>query len=580
VFTHIRYVHNNFRSTSGGKIEDDFIDFRVSDGKNEASVTLNIAIIRNDNMMPQLVSTFSLHVKELGKKLLTKTDLNIIDPDTASIELKFIITHPPQYGVLERVDKEQEQIYKNKNTHQFPLKNQTISLVVTPNPIYITEFTLKDIENGLIYYNHKTAGAILDRFGFVIFDGVNNMFIINGVQTSTTQIFNIYVDSDINQPPHVERSLGIDYLYHINGVPGRMITINELNIVDKDDQSKDLMINLVRLPTHGIIEHKDRIGVAISRFSQEDINQNKLYYILNQQDERVTHDYFLFEVHDSAKNSLKNNRFDIKWSVLNFEVSEITVMESEGKARVHILRSGNLKQYSMVTCRTVSDTAKSNRDNKNFDFVHTVINVEFNEGESYKACDIVIQKDSQIESIESFYVMIEDPKYSVIGSINRIKINILDKQKGYLNFILNLNENFIFFLILVAIVEFDRVKFEVYESDKLISIPIVRSGDLGVDIQVNCYTEDETARSNFDYVPRQANSFNYNSIKIPAGETYGFCDIELIDDDLHEIQNESFKVFLTNPSNGAQIGAKNEAKVLIVGPNDGKNFIFLFFFNN
>jgi hypothetical protein len=61
-----------------------------------------------------------------------------------------------------------------------------------------------------------------------------------------------------------------------------------------------------------------------------------------------------------------------------------------------------------------------------------VINVEFNEGESYKACDIVIQKDSIIESIESFYVTIEDPKYSVIGSINKVKINILDKQKGKL----------------------------------------------------------------------------------------------------------------------------------------------------
>ena len=56
-------------------------------------------------MMPQLVSSFNAHVKELGKKLFAKNDLNIIDPDTPSNELKFIITHPPQYGVLERVDK-------------------------------------------------------------------------------------------------------------------------------------------------------------------------------------------------------------------------------------------------------------------------------------------------------------------------------------------------------------------------------------------------------------------------------------------------------------------------------------------
>ncbi len=422
--TNIRYIHNNLRNTTG----DDFIDIRVSDGKNEASVTLNIMIIRNDNMMPQLVSSFIMHVKELGKKLFTKLDLNIIDPDTPPNELKFIITHPPQYGVLERFEK------NNK------LKNQT-----SLNQIYSSsesEFTLKDIELGLIYYIHKTSGALLDRFGFVIFDGVNNVFLVNGMQVSTTQVFNIYVDSEINQPPYIERSLGIEYLYHINGVPGRMITTNELNIVDKDDQNKDLIINIVRQPAYGIIEHKDRVGIAISYFTQEEINQNKLYFILNKKDERVTQDYFLFDVQDSAKNVARNNRFDIKWSVLNFEVSEITVMENEGKARVHIIRSGNLKQYSMITCRTISDTAKSNRDSKSFDFIHTVINVEFNEGESYKACDIVIQKDSIIESIESFYVTIEDPKYSVIGSINKVKINILDKQKGKLFLVLYLNLRF------------------------------------------------------------------------------------------------------------------------------------------
>lgn len=425
--SNIRYVHNNLRNSTS----DDFIDIRISDGKNEASVTLNIMIIRSDNMMPQLVSSFILHVKELGKKIFTKLDLNIIDPDTPSSELKFIVTHPPQYGLIERIDK------NNK------LKNQSSS-----NQIYTSseaEFTLRDIELGLIYYNHRTSGALLDRFGFVIFDGVNNMFLVNGMQVSTTQVFNIYVDSEINQPPYIERSLGIEYLYHINGVPGRMITANELNVVDKDDQAKNLIINIVRQPAYGIIEHKDRVGVAISYFTQDEINHNKLYYILNKQDERVTHDSFMFDVQDTAKNIIRNNRFDIKWSVLNFEVSEITVMENEGKARVHIVRSGNLKQYSMITCRTISDTAKSNRDSKNFDFIHTVVNVEFNEGESYKACDIVIQKDSHIEAIESFFVTIEDPKYSVIGSIKRVKINILDKQKGkfIFNFILFVSIDFV-----------------------------------------------------------------------------------------------------------------------------------------
>jgi hypothetical protein len=118
-----------------------------------------------------------------------------------------------------------------------------------------------------------------------------------------------------------------------------------------------------------------------------------------------------------------------------------------------------------------------------------------------------------------------------------------------------------------AIIEFDKTKFEVQESDKLVSLPILRTGDLSVDVQIECYTQDVTASANADYVPRYLNSFSV--VKIPAGEIYGFCDIELIDDDVHESDSEVFKVLLANPTQGVEIGRKNEAAITIIGPNDG-----------
>ena len=84
----------------------------------------------------------------------------------------------------------------------------------------------------------------------------------------------------------------------------------------------------------------------------------------------------------------------------------------------------------MITCKTYSETAKSNRDAKNFDYVQTLVRLEFNEDESYKACDVMIQRDMEVEPIESYYVMLEDAKYSIIGSKNKIKVNILDRIKG------------------------------------------------------------------------------------------------------------------------------------------------------
>lgn len=97
-------------------------------------------------------------------------------------------------------------------------------------------------------------------------------------------------------------------------------------------------------------------------------------------------------------------------------------MESEGKARVHIKKTGYLKQFSMVSCRTQSHTAKSNRDTKLYDFVHTHSRLEFNEDESYKACDIVLNRDDQTEPIESFWVQLDEAKYSIVGLNNRIKV--------------------------------------------------------------------------------------------------------------------------------------------------------------
>lgn len=100
-------------------------------------------------------------------------------------------------------------------------------------------------------------------------------------------------------------------------------------------------------------------------------------------------------------------------------------MEAEGKARVHIKKTGYLKQFSMVSCRTQSYTAKSNRDTKQYDFVHTHSRLEFNEDESYKACDIVLNKDDQTEPIESFWVQLDEAKYSIIGVNSRIKVSRL-----------------------------------------------------------------------------------------------------------------------------------------------------------
>ena len=405
-------------------------------------------------------------MRELQRKQITPAELRVVDQDTADENLKVIITHSPQYGTLEKLmplqQQQQQQSVSSYSQGSKPIEDKMISINTNanqkfnfilkfnnnatstvneerPNFMPVNEFTMADISAGLIYYNHRSPGIRQDRFGFLVYDGFNNLFIIDaGYQVSDYQIFNIFVDLDQNTPPVIEKNNGLDYLYKIEGQQGRLITKNDLLITDEDSPEQAIIIEVTRKPSYGHIEHKDQRGLPISKFSQADVSANKIFYILSSRlvEDSVAEDHFEFDVrgggddNDSGSNALRGQKFFINWSMFNFEEKEITVMESEGKVRIHIKKSGNLKRFSMITCKTVSDTAKSNRDSKQFDFVHTNMKVEFNEDESLKACDIVLNKDQQMEAIESFYVVLEDAKYSVVGPTNRIKINILDRVQG------------------------------------------------------------------------------------------------------------------------------------------------------
>lgn len=557
-YKNIHYVHEDVYNG----LKNDLVDFRITDGKNDVSASVYITITRVDNQMPLLKSKFVLNAKELERTQMTANEIQVFDRDTPNDDLKIIITHPPQYGILEKLKNEprenkieDQMISLNTNLNQklnFILKFNNNNNQSDKKYISVNEFTMSDVEKGLIFYHHVSQGVRQDRFGFIVYDGYNNMFMIDGgIQVSTYQIFNINIEPESNQAPVVEKNLGLNYLHQFETYTGRVIMKSELLITDKDNSDSDIIIEITRKPLYGFLQHKDRPGLAINRFTQYDLGQNKIYYILKKFDDSVTEDFFEFDVYDMSKNYVKQNRFDVRWSVVAFKEDEISVMETEGKVRVHIQKTGSLNQFSMVTCKTESDTAKSNRDSKFFDFVHTNVRIEFSEDESYKACDVIINKDENVEPIESFYVVLEDAKYSILGQRKRVKINILDKEKE-------------------SILEFERTSFEVQESDKFVSLAIVRSGDLTKDVQVECLTEDDSATAGLDYVPRKSGNF----IRIPSGQIYGFCDVEIIDDNVKEIGSEFFKVILRNPSAGSKIGAKSESSIAIIGPNDGKLFLY------
>lgn len=117
-YNRIKYVHdekatletplqNAIKSimspSSSNNIKDDWLDLKVSDGKNDVTTNINIKILRNDNHLPVLKSTYSMKCKELERKQITQNEIKVFDKDTPNDKIKIIITHPPQYGTIEKL---------------------------------------------------------------------------------------------------------------------------------------------------------------------------------------------------------------------------------------------------------------------------------------------------------------------------------------------------------------------------------------------------------------------------------------------------------------------------------------------
>ena len=439
-------------------------------------------------LLASLKPTMAVRAKELGRKRLTRDHFLIrtttatttsSSSETIDREVRFVVTNPPEYGTLER-----------KESGGFVILN---------------EFTLAELSAGLVYYRHRSPGAERDKFGFVITltsaaaagrDASSTpsttspppassndllpsgLFNVDNVHTFSIQIVaprqrggepagSVELAVVTNVPFEYLQRLSGAAEWSDNGLPGRWITRNELLAVlddddDEDDDSeqhaanKTITYRVTRPPSVGLIAHKERSGQysqhSLDEFTQRDIDEHNIYYVIRHSValNESSRDSFEFDVRQrrtdssSSVESVRPGRtftFHIEWSTLGFAETETSVMESEGRVRVYVRKTGNLREASSARCRTESGTAVSNKDaaaaitstGAAYDFVHASVKVEFDEDESYKACDIMLYRDQLAEPVEYFWVVLDEPRQSLVGpdvaTTSRIKVNILDRKR-------------------------------------------------------------------------------------------------------------------------------------------------------
>ncbi|KAI4882429.1 hypothetical protein NFI96_008006 [Prochilodus magdalenae] len=265
----IYYIH-----TSDDEIKMDSFEFEVTDGYNPVFRTFRVSIVDVDNKKPVL-TVHELLVTEGQSKLITPFELTVEDQDTGEHLLKFTVTQLPVHGKL---------LFNNSRP--------------------VTSFTKQDLNENLISYKHDGTESNQDSFSFTVTDGTHTDFYVfpdTVFETRRPQTMKIRIGSVDNGVPQIVVNKGASTLKVLpSGRLGYPITSKVLKAEDRDSSPQTLFFQITGRPEHGYLINLERRNDSINTFTQADIDDLKIGYVLNDK-ENATSDIFHFSVEDSGK---------------------------------------------------------------------------------------------------------------------------------------------------------------------------------------------------------------------------------------------------------------------------------------
>uniref|UniRef100_A0A8C7CEK8 Fraser extracellular matrix complex subunit 1 n=1 Tax=Oncorhynchus kisutch TaxID=8019 RepID=A0A8C7CEK8_ONCKI len=503
----IQYVH-----TSEEEKHTDEFSFIVSDGANECSVrclqvaqTFYITIRPVDDSLPLLVVP-GMRVQEGVRKTITEFELKATDADTEEESITFTVVQAPRHGTME---------WTNNGQHY----RQTNS------------FSMDDVYQNRISYNHDGSNSLKDRFTFTVADGTNVFFMVE----------------EAGKEVRGRR-----------GCATNLISKKELLTMDPDTDDGQLVYEVTAEPKHGFLQSKLKPGAPITTFTQADVNQGLIRYVLFEESVTETVDNFKFLVKDGKPNVVSDNLFHIQWSFVSFQHRSYNVSEKAGTVSVTVKRTGNLNQYAIVLCRTEQGTATSTSSVGSLpgqhDYVEYAGQVQFDEREDTKVCTVEIQDDKVFEGVESFQMELSMPVYALLGQVTCASVNINDTEDE-------------------PTLQFDKKTYHVNEGTGFIHAPIERKGDTSSTVSALCHTVPKSAKGSSPHDLESGSDYKSRGMTgdsrviFGPGVSVSTCDVKLIDDSEYEL-SEEFELHLSDASDNARMGDVSVATVVIDGPND------------
>ncbi|KAM8843174.1 FRAS1-related extracellular matrix protein 3 [Synchiropus picturatus] len=520
----IYYIH-----TSDDEMKMDSFEFEVTDGYNPVFRTFRVSITDVDNKKPVL--TISRLVVEEGEtKLITPFELSAEDRDTPDNLLRFIVTQVPVHG----------QLVFNKSQP-------------------ITTFTKQDLNDNLISYKHDGTETNEDSFSFTVTDGTHNDFYVfpNTVyETRKPQMMIIHINTVDNGVPQIVVNKAAASLKVLQtGHLGFVITNKALRSEDRDSPQRVLKYIVSQPPRHGIIINNALGNDSIKTFTQADINEMKICYVLKDTS-NATSDIFHFTVEDSGGNKLQPQPFRLNWAWISMEREYYLVDEDAKFLEVTLKRRGYLGETSFVSIATKDGTAKVDKDFRG----KSQKQVQFNPGQTTATWRVKIFTDQEFEASETFEIQLSDPVMAVLEFPDIATVEIVDPG----------DESTVFI---------PQAEYKIEEDVGELLVPVRRSGDASQELMVVCSTHQATATgtvpstvlSYSDYITRPED--HTSVLRFDKDEREKLCRIIIIDDSLYE-EEESFNVTLSMAM-GGQVGTSfPTAKVTILPDSDDEPSLY------
>ncbi|MDA7979108.1 MAG: DUF4347 domain-containing protein [Pirellulales bacterium] len=266
------YVHDGSNTSNGN------FTFDVDDGQGNAvsGQTFTITVTAVDDDAPTQVANTGSTVAEGGTDTLSQAELEFTDTEQPATAVTYTVTGGPANGQLE----------------------------LTTNPgVAITSFTQDDLNNNRVVYVHDGSNTSNGNFTFDVDDGQGNA--VSG------QTFAITVTAVDDDAPTQVANTGSTV------AEGGTDTLSqaELEFTDTEQPATAVTYTVTGGPANGQLELTTNPGVAITSFTQDDLNNNRVVYVHD--GSNTTSGNFTFDVDDGQGNAVSGQTFTITVTAVN-----------------------------------------------------------------------------------------------------------------------------------------------------------------------------------------------------------------------------------------------------------------------